>query len=124
MRTSPFYPKKGQHGSFTNSKEGGQRKHYYCIFFRQTVYISAQTAQPAEAPAPRQPQTKLSILIFIDCSLPQLVGNFFCDDITNSPECDFDGGDCCSTQSFQYPCLECICYVNDTATENGRKIII
>ena len=33
--------------------------------------------------------------IYIDCSSPQLIGDNYCDDVTNTPECNFDGGDCC-----------------------------
>ena len=32
----------------------------------------------------------------------------YCDDYLNTPECNYDGGDCCDG-SFQY-CAECICY--------------
>ena len=33
---------------------------------------------------------------FPDCDRPWLIGNNVCDDITNRPECGFDGGDCCN----------------------------
>ena len=33
---------------------------------------------------------------FLDCSQPILIGNGFCNGETNTAECNFDGGDCCS----------------------------
>jgi hypothetical protein len=33
----------------------------------------------------------------------------FCDDITNTPECNFDGGACCGDNVDKSYCLECEC---------------
>ena len=40
-----------------------------------------------------------------------VVGNGFCDDITNNIECDYDGGDCCGPNANYSPyfCNECQC---------------
>ena len=32
---------------------------------------------------------------FIDCPLPFMIGEGQCDDEVNTPECNYDGGDCC-----------------------------
>ena len=29
------------------------------------------------------------------CLMPHLVGNGYCEDENNNPECEFDSGDCC-----------------------------
>ena len=38
------------------------------------------------------------------------VGNGKCDDETNIPECDYDGGDCCMDPYVQGFCTICVCY--------------
>ena len=43
------------------------------------------------------------------CSKPQWVNDGFCDDITNTIECNFDGGDCCGIYINTYYCDVCTC---------------
>ncbi len=48
------------------------------------------------------------------CSYPNDVGDDFCDDVTNIDECNFDGGDCCSSKKHLTPnphlfCSDCHC---------------
>ena len=38
-----------------------------------------------------------------------IVGNGICDDVTNNPNCNFDGGDCCSPNSDMTFCTFCLC---------------
>ena len=38
-----------------------------------------------------------------------MIKNGFCDDITNIPSCQFDGGDCCGANVDKYYCQECFC---------------
>ena len=38
------------------------------------------------------------------------MGDEICDDDANVFECDFDGGDCCGTDSIKDFCLQCQCY--------------
>ena len=38
-----------------------------------------------------------------------LVGNGFCNDETNNPDCDYDGGDCCGNCLNVDHCFECAC---------------
>ena len=42
---------------------------------------------------------------------PTWVGDLFCDDALNTPQCNYDGGDCCNPQAVrQRPyCIECQC---------------
>ena len=39
-----------------------------------------------------------------------MIGNGYCDDVTNNGGCDFDGGDCCGDNVDMQHCAECICY--------------
>ena len=38
-----------------------------------------------------------------------LVGNGVCNDITNIPECEFDGSDCCISPVIKDHCSNCQC---------------
>ena len=38
------------------------------------------------------------------------IGDLYCDDITNTAECGYDGGDCCGDEVDTDYCEECICY--------------
>ena len=40
----------------------------------------------------------------------RLIGNGFCNDETNSLECNFDGGDCCGACVNTNLCTECVCH--------------
>ena len=41
--------------------------------------------------------------------LNRLVGNGYCNDVTNNANCDFDGGDCCGSCVNMEHCSECAC---------------
>ena len=43
------------------------------------------------------------------CSNSDWVADGFCDDFTNNKECDFDGGDCCNSESNHQFCKKCLC---------------
>ena len=47
------------------------------------------------------------------CEFPSLVGDWFCDDDANTPECQYDGGDCCNG-GYTFWCIECVCYEEST----------
>ena len=44
------------------------------------------------------------------CAKPDWVGDEFCDDFTNNPECTYDGGDCCRPDVDTKYCQECQCF--------------
>ena len=46
------------------------------------------------------------------CRRHKQIGDGICDDESNVYECDFDGGDCCATNSIMDFCLQCQCYGN------------
>ena len=37
-------------------------------------------------------------------------GDGYCDDVTNVPSCDFDGGDCCGNSVNTDFCAVCACH--------------
>ena len=39
-----------------------------------------------------------------------LIGNGLCNDETNNPECNYDGGDCCVACVKRENCTECACH--------------
>ena len=44
-----------------------------------------------------------------NCENPSEVANGFCNDETNIPECNFDGGDCCGSCVKKTFCSNCTC---------------
>ena len=45
-----------------------------------------------------------------NCPAEAWVANGKCDDETNIPECNYDGGDCCIDPYVQGFCTICVCY--------------
>ena len=45
-----------------------------------------------------------------DCPKPEYIGDMFCDDVTNTKGCNYDGGDCCNPYSFFFMCHHCVCF--------------
>ena len=43
------------------------------------------------------------------CEYSGWIGNGWCDDVTNTEECNYDGGDCCGPNVNTDFCSECIC---------------
>ena len=50
------------------------------------------------------------------CPYLTLMGDEYCDDEANTPECLYDSGDCCSYDNDRTLCEDCFCY--DDATTN------
>ena len=48
------------------------------------------------------------------CTKSDWIGDGFCDDETNNPECDYDGDDCCGEAVFADYCSECTGVRNET----------
>ena len=48
-----------------------------------------------------------------------LVGDGYCNDITNNADCDFDGGDCCGTCVNRHRCTECECDITGNGVPNA-----
>jgi hypothetical protein len=57
----------------------------------------------------------------VECRNPSWIGDGFCDDETNVPECNWDGGDCCFPESDFTECDACECHgaVHDNGYQNG-----
>merc|ERR1711981_266560 len=45
-----------------------------------------------------------------ECAIPHWFGDNYCDDENNTPECGFDGGDCCGDDVNTSYCSECECF--------------
>ena len=44
-----------------------------------------------------------------DCSIPQWIGDGYCDDMINTELCNYDGGDCCGSCVLNNQCTVCAC---------------
>merc|ERR1719188_2919310 len=60
-------------------------------------------------------------LTYPKCDRPWLISNNVCDDITNRPECGFDGGDCCNMDADRDNCWPCVCYIFDYVPSEGKS---
>ena len=52
----------------------------------------------------------------VDANDTALIGNGFCNDITNIRSCDFDGGDCCGENISMEFCEICTCHLDELTT--------
>ena len=64
----------------------------------------------------RNRKDKLNQTMIIACTKPEWVGDGYCDDITNTIECNFDGGDCCGIYIITYYCNVCTCLEEEDST--------
>ena len=53
--------------------------------------------------------------------MPIWVGDGYCDDITNIPQCNYDNGDCCGNAVNTKYCLRCICLSNETIEQDNSS---
>ena len=47
-----------------------------------------------------------------------MIGDGFCNDETNNPECNFDGGDCCGPCTVIDQCSQCTCLQSEVTAAN------
>ena len=52
-----------------------------------------------------------------------MVGNGFCNDETNNPDCNYDGGDCCVGNANTNPCSECVCHLIETCAAGYHPLV-
>jgi hypothetical protein len=51
------------------------------------------------------------ISLITACKYPTLISDGICDDLPNTEECQFDGGDCClGDETFTVICTICLCH--------------
>ena len=55
----------------------------------------------------------------LGCSQPALVGDGYCNDVTNSQQCNFDHGDCCLLNVNTDYCSNCSCSGSGVITSPG-----
>ena len=46
----------------------------------------------------------------IACKVTQYVGDGYCDDVSNTATCGYDGGDCCGDNVNTLFCFTCACH--------------
>ena len=52
-----------------------------------------------------------------------MVSNGFCNDETNNPDCNYDGGDCCVVDANTSVCSECACLLIETCTAGYHPLV-
>ena len=52
-----------------------------------------------------------------------MVGNNFCNDETNNPECNYDGGDCCVYNANTNFCFECACHFLESCAAGYHPLV-
>ena len=52
----------------------------------------------------------ITIFSHLGCPHHFLIGDEFCNDLTNNVECNYDGGDCCVDINNEF-CTDCTCYL-------------
>ena len=57
------------------------------------------------------------------CDYVALVGNGFCNDENNNPDCNYDGGDCCATNVNTNTCSECACLLIETCAGGYHPLV-
>ena len=58
----------------------------------------------------------------LGCNVTQWVGDGYCDDVSNTIECNYDGGDCCLDNTNTVYCTDCLCF--DGGRYEYRSIFI
>jgi hypothetical protein len=52
-----------------------------------------------------------------------LVGNGLCNDETNNPDCNYDGGECCVVNANTNACSECECHLIETCAAGYHPLV-
>ena len=63
-------------------------------------------------------QLKAVLLLYQACTNGYLIGDGFCNDETNNPDCNFDGGDCCGLCIVKNRCSQCTCLQSEVTVAN------
>ena len=93
--------------------EGGSEIFFICIFQRAPGFLNTPLNYFFLKTEPNQ-----------ICAETKLVGDGICDDNTNTPECAFDGGDCCRKDTVKDLCTDCKCHLDQTLEEISSKVHI
>mgnify|MGYP001295753375 CR=1 FL=1 len=52
-----------------------------------------------------------------------MIGNGFCNDETNNPDCNYDGGDCCVVNANTNSCSDCVCHLIETCAAGYHPLV-
>ena len=53
-----------------------------------------------------------------------MIGDGFCNDETNNPDCKFDGGDCCGLCIVRNQCSQCTCLQSDVTEHKIMNVLV
>ena len=79
-------------------------------------YFTFLSPEKKENPVQKLVEENLGNSTF--CPYLDLVGDGYCDDEVNTPECLYDSGDCCSYDNDRTLCQDCFCYDDATTNQN------
>ena len=68
-------------------------------------------------------QTYIIHFLVPGCDNVALVGNSFCNDETNNPDCNYDGGDCCVVNANTNSCSDCYCHFLETCAAGYHPLV-
>jgi hypothetical protein len=78
------------------------------------LFLLAGGTAPTNAPTPTSTTFSTSPTASPDCIHESWIEDGQCDDATNTPECHFDGGDCCGVNVHYGECTKCQCLTSVT----------
>ena len=85
-------------------------------------YFTFLSPEKKENPVEKLVEENLGNSTF--CPYLDLVGDGYCDDEVNTPECLYDSGDCCSYCDDRTLCQDCFCYDYRLFFKNLMSFII
>jgi len=99
---------------------------YPGVYARVTAVLDWVKASMGDiTPPPNPPTTAGPTQGPSDCMV-EWIGDSFCDDVNNNPECEFDGGDCCqedAEEGWDQYCNDCLCIEIPETTEAPSECI-
>ena len=76
-----------------------------------------------DGPLYATPNLGTYISFLVSCDSIALVGNGFCNDETNNPDCNYDGGDGCVVNANTNACSECVCHLIETCAAGYHPLV-
>ena len=67
--------------------------------------------------------SNLTLFLVPGCDNVALVGNGFCNNETNNPDCNYDGGDCCAMNANISSCFDCDCHLIETCAAGYHPLV-
>ena len=90
----------------------------FCVAF---IVLTNQKHARSESEFAIPPPLTLGSKDNTTCPVWSLVGDGYCDDEANTPECEYDFNDCCEAENDRSLCQNCTCYLSEIKTEEYKK---